>query len=90
VLVVVFFTVACRVAYPVFSMLHLHVGTGVKSALQLTAPLLLHYVCDWVIGFHFLLLSWGLGSFLFQVVCWWGLYFLDGLEYHVAQNCVVV
>jgi hypothetical protein len=63
VLVVVFFTVAGRVTYPVFAMLHLHVGTGVKSVLQLTVPLLLHYVCGWVIGFHLLLLSWGRGFF---------------------------
>jgi hypothetical protein len=35
VLVVVFFTVAGLVMYPVFAMLHLHVCTAVKSALQL-------------------------------------------------------
>jgi hypothetical protein len=43
VLVVVFFTVAGRVScvmYPVLAMLHFHGGTGVKLALQLTAPLL--------------------------------------------------
>jgi hypothetical protein len=42
VLVVVFFTAAGRVTYPVLALLHLQVGTGVKSALQLTAPLPKH------------------------------------------------
>jgi hypothetical protein len=42
VLVLVFFTAAGRVTYPVLALLHLQVGTGVKSALQLTTPLPKH------------------------------------------------
>jgi hypothetical protein len=68
----------------------LSVDIGVELALQFTAPLLLRLCAVGFIGFHFLLLVEGWGHFLFQVVCWWGLYFLDGLEYLVGENCVVV
>jgi hypothetical protein len=76
--------VVFRVFCPVLAMLHF---PEVLVSLPFTVPLLLRLCAVGFIGFLFLTVSWGLGSFS---ICWWGCNFLDGLEYLVGENCVVV
>jgi hypothetical protein len=80
--VLVFYPVAGHVSSVLYctNNVALSGGTGVELALQFTAPLLLRLCAVGFIGFHFLLLVGGCVHFLFQVVCWWGCNFLDGLE----------